>query len=718
MSRTVFRTRSLLLSVVLTAAAACGGKAHVDDRPPVIIISVDTLRSDHLPVYGYRGVETPAIDAFSREAIIFDKAFSHCPLTLPSHATILTGLLPAGTGVRDNMGFKLDPTKPTLAEVLQRNGYATGAAISAYVLRRETGIARGFQFFDDRIPEHADQSLGGIQRSGVETETVAEKWIGEHAGQPLFFLLHLYEPHAPYDAPEPYRSRFKPYDAEIASADAIVGRFIESLKRLKIYDRALIVFLSDHGEGLGDHGEDEHGIFLYREAIQVPLIVKLPGSAHASHVHETVGLRDVMPAILEELHIAIPPGLVSRPLFAGNAPSRDVYSETFYPRFHFGWSDLHSLTDGTKHYIEAPQPELYDLHTDPGETANLVSADRRTYFAMKEAIRPMLQDAAVAAPVRPEEAAKLAALGYIGSAGTAAPGEALPDPKEKRQTFRDLRSAFALFRAGDNEPALAAFQKILRENPRMTDVWDVTAKTYWRLGRKDEAIDAAKQGLKTNSGSSILALTVANFALDAGRIDEARQHAELVLRLDPPRAHEVLARVSLAHGDLADAEREARLATGGGDRAAANVTLARVLKQANRFEESLATANEAERIVTAEHKPPFAGLSFLRGDLLARLGRNEEAERALRQEIALSPGDARAYQSLIVLLVSEGRGDDATRLVFQLIQAAPTAANFAAVAETVGTLGDRTGSRYWAAQGLQKFPGDPQLRKMARKFAG
>jgi arylsulfatase A-like enzyme/Flp pilus assembly protein TadD len=718
MSRTPSRARNVLLSCAIVAATACGRKPLTDDRPPIIIISVDTLRSDHLPVYGYHGVETPAIDAFSREAIVFDRAFSHCPLTLPSHATILTGLLPADTGVRDNMGFRLDPAKPTLAEILGRNGYATGAAVSAYVLRRETGIARGFGFFDDHFSGHADQSLGGIQRSGVETEAIAEKWIGEHSAGRLFFLLHLYEPHAPYDAPEPFRSRYKPYDAEIASADAIVGRFLASLKRLGIYDRALIVFLSDHGEGLGDHGEDEHGIFLYREAIQVPLLVKLPGSANASRVTQTVGLRDVMPAILEELHIALPPGLTSRPLFRGNATSREVYSETFYPRFHFGWSDLHSLTDGTKHYIEAPRPELYDLHADPGETTNLAETDRRTAFAMKQAIAPMLKEAAAATFIPPEEAANLAALGYIGSAGSAAPGEALPDPKDKTQTFRDLRSAFALFRAGNNEPALAAFQKILNENPRMTDVWDVTAKTYWRLGRENEAIAAAKQGLKTNPGSPVLALTVANFALDAGRIDDARQHAELALRLDPPRAHETLARVFLATGDLVNAEKEARQSTSGGDRAAAYVTLARVLKQANRFEESLAAADEAERIIAAEHKPPFAGLSFLRGDLLARLGRSEDAERALKQEIALSPGDARAYESLIVLLVSEGRGDEATRLVYHLINAAPTAANFAAISETLETLGDENGARIWAAKGLQKFPGDPTLRRRSGKLAG
>ncbi len=701
--------RLFLLSMIAVAALACGRRPPA--HPPVIIISVDTLRSDHLPAYGYRGVETPAIDAFSRGAIVFDHAYSHCPLTLPSHATILTGLLPADTGVRDNMGFRLDARHPTLASVLKQNGYATGAAVSAYVMRRETGIGRGFDFYDDRIPERADEALGGIQRSGVETEAIAEKWIGDHSGGPFFFLLHLYEPHAPYDAPEPYRSRFKPYDAEIATADAIVGRFLDSLKRRNLYDGALIVFLSDHGEGLGDHGEDEHGIFLYREAIQVPLMVKLPGSSRGSRIGETIGLRDVMPAILAELHIAAPAGL-SGARFRGGQAARAVYSETFYPRLHFGWSDLHSLTDGAKHYIEAPKPELYDLRADPGETKNLIDADRRTVFAMKQSITPMIKEAATPEPIPAEEAAKLAALGYIGSASVPATAT-LPDPKDKRQTFRDLRGAFSLFRAGKNAEALAAFQKILREDPRMTDVWDVTAKAYWRLGRQEEAIAAAKEGLKTNPRSAVLATAVAEFALEAGRLDEAQRHAELVLSLDPPRGHEILARIFMARGDLTRAEKEARAATESGDRAAAYVTLARVLKQRGRFEEALASVDEASRIIATERKPRFAGLSYLRGDLLARLGRSEEAERALKEEISFSPGDARAYQSLIVLFASEGRVEEATQLVRQLIDAAPTAENFAAVAETLKALGDANGSRYWAARGLQKFPHDPLIRKFA-----
>ena len=704
--------RWLILGVAAAMAFGCGrGESAPARHPPVIVISIDTLRSDHLPAYGYRGVRTPAIDALAHDALVFERAYSHCPLTLPSHATILTGLLPAETGIRDNAGFRLDPKAATLAEVLKRNGYATGAAVSAYVLRGDSGINRGFDFFDDRIAQRAEQSLGGIQRNGVETEGAAERWMGEHAAQPFFFLLHLYEPHAPYDAPEPYRSQFQPYDAEIAAADAVVGRFLDSLKSRGLYDDALIVLLSDHGEGLGDHGEDEHGIFLYREAIQVPLIVKLPHGARAARVHDTVGLRDVMPAILDELHIALPPGLDSRPIFRHATP-RAVYSETFYPRFHFGWSDLHSLTDGAKHFIQAPRPELYDLAADPRETENLIDRDRRTYAAMKAAIAPMVVPAASPSAIPPEEAAKLAALGYIGSGATAAQSESLPDPKDERQTFRDLRAAFALFRAGKDAEALAAFQQILRAHPGMTDVWDVTAKTHARMGRRDDAIAAAKEGLKTNPRSSVLAIAVAEYALEAGRLEEAQQHADLALTLDAPRAHDLLARVALARNDLATAEQQARAAVaGGGDRGAANVTLARVLKQAGRDADALAAADEAARIIATENKPPFAGLAFLRGDLLARLGRGGEAEQAFRQEIALAPADARAYQSLIVLLISEGRGEQATPLVFQLIDRAPTADNFAAIVKTMQTVGDANGARYWAAKGAEKYPRDPRFRR-------
>ena len=709
--------RPRLLAVLLFLpflCPACRDHDKAASRPPVIIISVDTLRSDHLPIYGYRKVETPAIDAFARDAVVFDHAYSHCPLTLPSHATILTGLLPADTGVRDNLGYKLPPEVATLATMLKADGYATGGAVSAYVLRGETGISRGFDFYDDHIPERADQSLGGIQRNGDETETILDRWVGQNRSQTFFAFLHLYEPHSPYEAPEPFRSRFSPYDAEVAHADAIVGRFLDDLKQKGIYDRALIVFLSDHGEGLGEHGEDEHGIFLYREAIQVPLIVKLPHSERAGErVGNTVGLIDVLPTVAAKLALHLPPKASGRSLLLDGSTSRSIYSETFYPRFHFGWSDLHSLTDGSKHYIEAPHPELYDLVNDPGERSNIVTSDRRDYFAMKNALLPLMREAAQPATVDPEEAAKLAALGYLGGGAETSSGEALPDPKEKTETFRDLRHAFSLFRAGKYADALTGFQKILADNPRMTDVWDVTAKAHWRLGHTEEAIAAAKKGLQTNPHSSALAMTVANLSLEAGHLDDAAAHAQLALKADPARAHEILARIDLARGDFTSALSEAAEAAKGGDRAAALVTWGRILKEQQHYDEALAKFDEAARVIASEHKPPFAGLSFLRGDMLARTGRTNEAEQALREEIALSPGDARAYQSLMVLLATEGRTSDVTPLVFQLADRAPTASNFAAIAETLKTLGDENGSRYWARRGLAKFPGDSRLRKFA-----
>ena len=704
------RALPVLLSLALFASLLACDRRTPPAHPPVIIISVDTLRSDHLPAYGARSVETPAIDALARDSIVYEHAYSHCPLTLPSHATIFTGLLPATTGVRDNLGFHLRDSATTLAEVLKRNGYATGAAVSAYVLRADTGAGRGFDSYDDRIVQHADQPLGAVQRSGMETEAIASRWIAGNSAQPFFFLLHLYEPHTPYDAPEPFRSHYVPYDAEIAQADAIVGKFIAALRARDLYDRALIVFLSDHGEGLGDHGEDEHGIFLYREAIQVPLMIKLPASHASSRDARVAGLSDVMPTILDVLGIAPPAGIAGRSLLA-KATTRSIYSETFYPRFHYGWSDLHSLTDGAKHYIEAPTRELYDLTADPAEKTNIAAADRRMTASMQSAIAPLMKDAADPAPIAADERAKLAALGYVtGQADVSGP---LPDPKDKRDTLRAMREAFALFRSGKNAETVAALQPVLRDNPHLSDAWEVAAKANWRSGRAAEAIAAAKEGLKNNPRSSELAFMIGEYALRSGDVESAEQHAALVVASDPPRAHELLARISLARGDVRGAEEHARIATGAGQRAEALVTLARVLKQEGHFEEALKSADEAAQVIAAQSRPPIAGLSYLRGDLLARLGRNEEAEGALRQEIAMSPADGRAYQSLILLLASEGRTGDATQLIYELIRVAPSAENFAAVIQTLQTLGDSRGARYWSRRGLDRYPNDRRFRKFA-----
>ncbi|HWW61172.1 MAG TPA: sulfatase, partial [Thermoanaerobaculia bacterium] len=326
-----------LAAVAALSILACGrGVPAPSNKIPVILISIDTLRSDHLPAYGYTKIATPHLDGFRADAILFEHAYSHVPLTLPSHTTMFTGALPADNGVRDNIGFRLGTTIPTLPELLKRNGYATGAAVSAFVLRKDAGLARGFDFYDDRIdPANSGVNVGRVQRKGSETAAIARTWIAGHERAPFFFFLHLYEPHTPYDPPEPYRSRYAShYDGEIAHADEIVGTFLDALRKDGVYDDALIIILSDHGEGLGEHREQEHGVFLYREALQVPLLLKLPKSAmHGKSIATPVQLSDVFATITSITNTK--KGLSLVDIAAGAKPDRRIYAETLFPRFHY-----------------------------------------------------------------------------------------------------------------------------------------------------------------------------------------------------------------------------------------------------------------------------------------------------------------------------------------------------------------------------------------------
>src|SRR5207237_4276075 len=301
------------------------------------------------------------------DGIVFENAYAHVPLTFPSHATIMTGRLPFENGVRSNIGYKLDVNaQPTLPRLLSQHGYATGAAVSAYVLRRDTGMGSLFDFYHDAMEVWESATLGALQRRGDETVHAALGWVDRVEKRPFFLFLHLFEPHTPYEPVEPFRSKYaNPYDGEIATADAIVGRFFAELDRRGLYDRSMIVLCGDHGEGLGDHGEQEHGVLLYREVLHVPLIVKLPRQRLAGRrVSAPAQLVDILPTIAEVVGATVPAGLPGRSLI-GLSGDRAIYSETMYPRLHLGWSQLRSLTDARDHYIESPAPELFDVVADP-----------------------------------------------------------------------------------------------------------------------------------------------------------------------------------------------------------------------------------------------------------------------------------------------------------------------------------------------------------------
>jgi choline-sulfatase len=552
----------LLLSGSVSWSAG-GPQSRAGGGPSVIVISIDTLRSDHLPAYGYRGVETPAIDRLRRDGILFARAYTNVPLTLPAHTALLTGVLPPENGVRDNLGYTVDPAKsPLLQQTLKNAGWATGAAVSAYVLRESTGIAHGFDFYDDDVGFHAGPGIQSLQRSGRDTLAAAEPWLREAAGGPFFLFFHIFEPHSPYDPPAEFAGRFaSPYDGEIAAADAVVGALLDELRELGVYDTALIVLLSDHGEGLGDHGEDEHGLFVYRSTLQVPLIVKLPGKARAgTTVERPVQLIDVYPTVLAVLGLTNPPSLQGGSLLETaerNPQDSAVYAETFFPRLHFGWSELRSLIAGRYHYIDAPTPELYDLVADPEEGENLASSKPELAGQLRNGLS--VYDRSLEAPtqVDAETRRRLQALGYVGEVSTDDSGT-LPDPKTRAGVLAEIRSGYLLYSAGDFASAATAFAKIIKENPKVEDAWDYLALAQLGLGQPEKAIATYREALEQLPGASRLSLRLALLLYRAGRLDEAFIQANLAIPYDPAAAHILLAQIAFHKGDLEDAEHEAR----------------------------------------------------------------------------------------------------------------------------------------------------------------
>jgi len=726
----VNRSLSAVLSALLFASLATGcGRGSRGPRAgetfpkaPVVLISVDTLRSDHLPFYGYGGVETPALSALRKDSILFEKAYSHAPLTVPSHASMLTGRVPADHGIHDNLGYHLRKDIPTLAEALKKEGYATGGAVSCFVLKAVSGISRGFDFYDDNVdPAEGRAALGQVQRLGDETEKQLAAWLQRvPRDKPVFAFLHLYEPHTPYEPPEPFKSRYKdqPYDGEIATADAIVGRFLSLLKEKGLYDSALIVFLSDHGEGLGEHGEAEHGMFLYREALQVPLLVKLPGGRRAgTSVTSPVALTDVFTTVGQGVALPgfePPAGTVSLLdlAAAAQAPARRILSETFFPRIHFGWSELASLLEGRWHYIEAPKPEIYDIETDPAEKNNRIAEKPDALRALRADLLNRRPSYETPADVDLEARKKLTSLGYL-SAGPPSAAGTLDDPKDRIATFEQLRRGLGEFTVGNAWKAHEVFSKLLAENPRMLDVWEMESKVLLQLGRSEEALAALKKtvDLVPEAARAPYVTEVANLCLQLGKWEEGMKHAEALRALGDPVAEDIAARAALGKGDLAAAETAARagLERGTGKaRVRACLVLGRAAVVRGDLETARSFADKAQEL-SAGDKLPQSGLHMLRGDVLAREGRAAEAEREFLEELRLYPDRTDARVSLSALYASVNRRTDARRVVIDLVSRQPTPEAFLLGIHTFHATQDREGEIELRREARRRFPSDPRF---------
>lgn len=706
------RNIAVLLAFSL-ALAACSGERATSNAytgSPVVLISIDTLRSDRLPVYGSKRIAAPAFDAFAADAITFDHAYSHVPLTLPSHLTMFTGMLPQDFNVRDNVGFTFDDSRhPTLASILKRNGYATGAAVSAYVLRGSTGAASGFDSYDDAIAVVPGAATASLQRPGSETIAIAEKWIAEHSSGKFFYFLHLYEPHTPYDAPEPFRSRYRdPYDAEVAYADSLLGGFLDFLKKSGVYDRALVVVLSDHGEGLMDHGEQEHGILLYREDVQVPLMLKLPHSAdRGRRVEAPVQLSDVFPTIVKISGASVPKGIRGRSLLDAAAKGneeRTVFSETLYPRIHLGWSELRSLSGERYHFIDAPHPELYDMKSDPAEKRNVLADERRMYTQYRVQLETYGKEIALPSKVDPEEAKKLAALGYLSAAQPSAAAN-LPDPKERIGDLEKVRQAYALTSKRQYREAIAVLQNVLRSNPGWTDAWSELGTCYESMGDYETAAGTYGHAITISpTVAPEFALKLASMLLKLGRFDDAAAHAQLAIAENPGGAHQILSEVALARNQLDVAGREAQSTANVPEyRLQGELLVAQVASAAGRLDDCLRILAQLERDAAAMHRLPFAFLELVRGDALARLNRTEEAKRAFRREIEAFPQDRQAYANLAILELVGGARAEAYATIESMVRANPDRHTALFAARALETVGDGRAAAQWRrrAESLQ-----------------
>ena len=688
---------------------------------PVVLISVDTLRADRLALYGYDRGRTPHLDALGREGIVFENAYTHCPLTLPAHTSMLTGLLPPRHGVRDNSGFVLGEDASTLASRFHERGDATGAAVSAFVLRAATGISRGFDVYDDAIEtDAAVEDMGEQERDGAVAVRSLLAWIDGQRGHCFFAFLHLYEPHTPYAPPSPWAERFasSPYDGEVAWADELVGRFLEGLRERGLLDRSIVAFASDHGEALGDHGEQEHGFFLYRETVRVPLVLRLPGGAGGgTRVAAPVGHVDLAATLLDlaGLPAAGLDGVSLRPAMTGGAPSRPVYSETFLPRYHFGWSELVSRTEDRYRYVRAPRPELYDLVTDPGERRNLAGERPADVAAMDAWLFARSGgEAAAPAPVDAQTRERLEALGYVGGTESA-PVSAGPraDPKDKIATWEAYKRALVLRREGRDEPATEALRAVLADHPEMRDAWEALGRTLARMGREREAFEALEAAVRLAPGRASAHLALARVFALAGRVDRAATHAEAAAATEPGEGYEILAGIRLGQGRLAEAADDARRSVRADPRRATGHFILGVLaRRAGRCEEALEEYRLAAAVQQLEKRLMVPGLHAGIADCLARAGDEAAAEREFKAEIEAIPHSREGRVGLATLYRSQGRDREARSVLAGVVSAHPRAGadEYWTVVQAFDVLGDTDAAREWTRRGRSRFPRDARFR--------
>ncbi|HUT07569.1 MAG TPA: sulfatase-like hydrolase/transferase [Candidatus Latescibacteria bacterium] len=723
----------------------------------VILITVDTLRADKVGCYGNASVATPTMDTFAARGIRYERCISQTPLTLPSHTTLMTGTLPIFHGVRDNGGFVVPSELVTMAETFKAKGYDTAAFVAAYVLDSKWGLNQGFDTYFDKfdLSRFEKISLGEVQRPANEVIDEALGWIDKKKDGKFFAWIHLYDPHTPYTPPEPFKSEYprSPYLGEIAYTDTQLARLWDYLGSNGLRDNLFLVFASDHGESLGEHDETTHGFFVYQADLHVPLIIVTPyKELQGVTAAETVGLVDVMPTVCEMTGIPVPAEVQGRSLvpsfFApGAASDRLAYSETFYPRYHYGWSDLRSFQDGRFKLILAPVPELYDLDRDPGEEKNLVYLEKKVYEDLSARAEVLMEESGRNAlvvdlrKVDEETREKLSALGYIGSFTDSSKlaGKKLANPKDKIGVFNELSRARESGLDGDPEEAIKTIRAIIAEDPDISDAHFGLGNVLYKARRFEEAIESFKKSLDLKPDDSFAVINIANcyqamrrpdeaekFVLDylargfddsqlyfllgtlkvnQNEPDKAVPYFEKCLAENPQSAsaHNSLAAIYLnrsGDGDLARAEEQLSAAS------AINSTLQSLrynLAQLREKQNRLAEAADLYLQEIADSPKSFKAL-FNLSRVYRLMGREDEEYDTLQKTIAVNPEFPIAYFYLARIELRRGRDfEQAIALAKKGIELKPAPAElplgYFLLADLYNRVGDAVKSEEYARKG-------------------
>src|SRR5262245_22460501 len=727
--------KPFFLIAVLTSLSLAGCRAGTSrdssrDRPNVLLVTIDTLRADHVGCYGYTNATTPTMDGLAKRGVRFETAVAHAPLTGPSHASILTGLIPLSHGFRNNSGFILAPEVKTVAQDFRNGGYHTAGFVSGFPLDRRFGFDRGFETYDDHLPKGNDRRRTPyVERFADATTDAVLRWLatasprGAQPSTPWFLWVHYYDPHAPYEPPVADladRYRRSPYDGEIAFVDRQLGRLLQALDAGGETSRTIMLVTADHGESLGEHGEGTHGIFLYDATLRVPWIMAGPQIA-AGRVSPTIARSiDVLPTLLDYAGLPQRSDVDGRSLrrAADGEPMSDApaYAESLYSELELGWAPLHAWRTAGFKFIKAPHPELYDLQTDPSEKSNRAGEQATRVSDLSSQLEVALQHPTPSTPaqsVDSETADRLRALGYVSGAHASRPaGAALRDPKDGVRLLPRLNRGMSAARS-EPELAIRDLTAVLEEDPGLSMARRTRAVAYAAAGRHELAIADLRVLDKEGELTPEDAVVLGDNLLAAGRLEEA---ALILLRAERENPSFPQPLISLA---------AVRIQEHKYDEAAA--ACERVLKLVPDHIEALrrlgdlallredlnAAAARYARILEldAGDVPAMTKLGVVR----MRSRRPDEAMRLFREAIGREPENAEALLYLAGALASAGRSADALPYFARAIKADPSstmALNGLGLARL--DLGDRAGA---AAAFRASLRLDPKQADVARMLA-